>query len=163
MTRAPNDSPADASCSDDARLQAYVELARQMNAQYEGRRSLAWRIHLALWTLLAAAGYLMVSEEKHLGRVALVFVGAVPLHLVWCFKIHIGQIREQNRSIRYRIAAELLASTPTRAGARTIDDSQERSDLPPWVDRLFKSYWWWIVAEVGTTVLITVVVTMLSW
>jgi hypothetical protein len=149
------------------RLDGLLKLSAQLYGQYHDRCTLEWRIHVALWALLAGAGYAMFSngQGRHFGCKSLWMLLTVPIHLVWCVKIHIGNVKEQDLSTLYREAAnKLLEFDPERAVQETPPSKlNERSKIPEWLKKIFKSYLWWLGAEIGTTFLISVVVIFLAW
>jgi len=146
------------------RAAAYIALSKQLDQQYARRRSLEWKIHLAIWTLLVAAGYALLTYAPTISRVGLVVALAIMVfvHLVWAVKIHTGQFRDQQLSIVHREKAEsILQNDLDNVGAATIDASKSREQwarMPDWLEIVFASYWWWLGAEVGTTVLMAVAV-----
>lgn len=147
------------------RLDGLLKLSAQMYGQYHDRCTLEWQIHVALWALLAGSGYAMLSQGGNFGCTSLWVLLAVPVHVVWCVKIHIGNIKEQDMSIAYRKAADDLLGFAAECAVKKVplNDPNERSKMPEWLNGFFKSYWWWLVAEVGTTLLISVVVIFLAW
>lgn len=144
--------------TDPERAQLYVTLSEMLYRQHHDRRALEWKIHLALWTLLVVAGWAIVSNDKELGAMSLIFFVAFPIHLVWCLKIHRGIVREQNLSIRYRKAADFIVS-----GGTAIDDLDEPSTFPTWIERRFKHYLWWLGTLLATTGLLIIIVVWLTW
>jgi hypothetical protein len=92
--------------------------------------------------------------SQHWGACSLMLLLAVPLHALWCIKIHRGLVLEQNLGIRYRKAAELLLTATLPSAARNaplwwlratpVDGAEERSNMPDWLQRAFESYWWWL-------------------
>lgn len=148
------------------RAQAYMTLSQQLYQQYHDRRGLEWRIHIALWTLLLATGYGVISHNIHSGAYSLLLFLAVPLHAVWCIKIHRGNVLEQNLSIGYRKAAERIltggSETPTM-GMDRIGRAEEHSAMPQWLQEAFRGYWWWLGVEIAVTFLIATVVVRLAW
>ena len=149
------------------RVKAYCHFSEQLYKQYRDRRHLEWKIHVALWTALAATGYAFMKEDKHLHYSSLWLILAVVLHLIWCVKIHIGEFRDRDFSIRYRQAAErLLGPAPVPTEGEGLIDAAEPTftNRPPkWVEQRFEPYLWWLGAELGTTLLIAYVVIYLVW
>jgi hypothetical protein len=112
-------------------------------------------MHLALWTILAAAIYLCVTNHVHLGKAAWWFLVVVPLHFVWTIKIVTGQVLEQKLSIHYRTCALNLIRdlTPTLDPVSQPGPHEESSTMPSGLLRFFRPYFWWLVVQLGTTVL----------
>ena len=94
--------------TDNDQFQAYRALSEHMYTEYSHRRELEWKINVAVWTLLSAVGYLLVSQKIHLGCRLLPLIAMVPLHTLWCIKIHRGEYREQRLCDRYRAEAERI-------------------------------------------------------
>ena len=88
----------------------YISLATQMHAQYDARRSLEWKIHIAAWTLLAASAFGIAS--LHLSILGLGLPIALGLfvlfHFVGTVKLHKGELEDQKLSIAYRERADKL-------------------------------------------------------
>lgn len=141
------------------KLDVYRALSEQLHTQYNQRRELEWKIHVSIWTLISAIGYLLVSQKIHVGWELIWLFVMVPLHFVWCIKIHTGVFRDQHLSTLYRRAAEkLLKPGPI------IDDEAGGALRPPRsLRRFFEGYGWWLVAEVGTTLLLTAAVVYIAW
>jgi len=142
---------------EEVKVQVYCTLADQLDNQYHQRRELEWRIHISVWTLIAAVSYLLITQKVQLGRELFLLFLIVPLHFIWCVKIHTGGFRAQHLSRQYRRAAERLLNP----SGPLIDDkgtarNPDRELLPPrWLRMSFEWYWWWMIAEVGTTILLT--------
>jgi hypothetical protein len=134
---------------------AYIELSRQLYAQHRDRRDLEWRVHLPLWTLLALTAYLAVTNNRHLGTTALLIFLIIPIHFIWIMKIHRGELRDITLSIRYRDTALRILG----AFEPLVPPFESKALLR--IDRVFHSYGWWLVADFGPTILISVVVYML--
>jgi hypothetical protein len=154
--------------SDKERVEAYLTLSAQLYKQHDDRRSLEWKIHLALWTLLVAAGYAMIAQQgKHLGVKSLILLFTIPIHFVWCIKMHRGLLRELRQIRSYRKAVESIlakaGTEPFAGGNNLIDDGEIHSVMPEWLYRKFASYWWWLGVEVVTTLLVAAVVILLAW
>ncbi len=134
-------------------IDTYCELAEQLAEAYRARRSLEWRMHVALWTLLGVIIYLCIEKDQHLEATAAVVFFAVPIHLVWIVKIARGQIREQELSKYYRSCAVNLLQ-----GAKLADlpppPKEEGSTMPPWLDKSVTSYLWWVFVLIGTTLIL---------
>ena len=149
------------------KMKAYLGLSQQLYTQHHNRRSLEWQIHLAVWTLLVAAGYAVISHDRHWGAFSLMLFLVVPFHTIWCVKIHRGLIREQDLSIKYRNRVENILENQELSAfsspALAINPEEERSAMPVWLQQTFESYWWWLGAEFGTTCLIACVVVRLAW
>lgn len=146
-----NEPITDAQC-----VETYCALSQQLYTQYHDRRTLDWRIHLALWTLLALTAYLCVTNDRHLGHLACGVFLLVPIHFVWIIKMARGQIFEQKLSIIYRLKAEHILSCRYPDGEKTlpIPEWEEKSDMPRILSKGFASYWWWLSVEVATTLLL---------
>lgn len=152
------------------RAEAYIALSAQLNEQYHQRRSLEWQMHLALWTLLAAAAYALTTQAPSINHVLLVgaLVIVVVVHFVFAVKIHTGQVKEQGLSFFYRKRAELLLhedsvpSTTNDSITALPTSREEGSAMPDRLQRFFKSYWWWLGAEMITTMLIASAVYVLA-
>jgi hypothetical protein len=145
--------------TDKDRAEIYRALSEQLHNQYNQRRELEWKIHVSIWTLISAFGYLLVSQPVCIGHKVLLLFLMVPLHLIWCVKIHTGGFRDQHLSTQYRRAAELLLTN-----GRLVDDGAENALLPPpWLRDKFRAYGWWLLAEVGTTFLLAAAVAYLAW
>jgi len=159
--------------TDKEQFQAYSTLSEQLYTQFHHRRELEWRIHVAIWTLLAAAGYLLVSQKICLGHLRPVplfalFVMVPILHFLWCVKIQIPEFRSRHLSREYRLAAERILTDQQRGEGRQlntlIDSEENRQDDPhPWIQKRFESNWWWLMVEVGTTLLLTTAVVYFAW
>jgi hypothetical protein len=154
--------------TDNDQFQAYRSLSEQMHTQYTQRRELEWKNHVAIWTLLAAVGYLLVVQKIHLGCHLFALLVMVPLHALWCVKIHTGEFRDQSLSVCYRRAAERILVEQSKVGDQQlntlVDDGENRAPQPPpWLRDLFEGYAWWFLAEVGTTALIAVAVIYIAW
>ncbi len=144
--------------TDSDRTQAYSQLSDQLYKRYNDRRDLEWRIHVAIWTFLAAIGYLLVTQHIHPGKMLLLVLLIIPIHAVWCMKIHIGEFRDGHRSEGYLRAAErILAGNPER-----LICDEPAPIPPPRIRKVLESWWWWIVVEAGTTALITIAVILLA-
>jgi len=139
--------------TDAQRIEAYRALSQQLYTQYHDRRTLEWRIHLGLWTLLGLIAYLCVTNDKHFGLVALAVFLAVPIHFIWIIKIVRGEILEQKKSIIFRLKAEqILDCQDTFAGKTSLSlNQEEKSDMPRILSKGFESYWWWLALVLGTT------------
>jgi hypothetical protein len=138
--------------TDNEQFQAYRTLSEQMHNQYNQRRELEWKNHVAIWTLLSAVGYLFVSQKIHVGGWSYALFAMVPLHALWCVKIHIGEFRDQHLSICYRQAAErILSEQPKGEGQQEnglIDKAENQAEHPPkWVRRVFEGYGWWLLGR----------------
>ena len=48
------------------RIEVYLQLSDNLYKQYHDRRALEWKVHIAVWTLLALTAYLCVTNDKHL-------------------------------------------------------------------------------------------------
>jgi hypothetical protein len=144
-------------------VEHYIDLSKQLDLQYRQRRGLEWRMHVALWALLAGVTYLCVTEKKVLGDWALLALAAIPLHAVWTIKIVIGQIRDQDLSEGYRRRAEslLLAALQGRDLPAPVND-EERSRMPEWVKWTFQGYFWWPFVQLGTTSLLSLALVALT-
>ena len=142
---------------DKDRAELYRALSEQMHTQYDQRRDLEWKIHVSIWTLISAIGAMFVTQKIYLGPIVWSLIVIVPIHLVWCVKIHIGGFRDRHLSEVYRSAAVGLIK---KNATETVDDREERTKLPPlWIRKTFGpydgGYLWWLGAEVGTTLLLT--------
>jgi hypothetical protein len=125
---------------------------------------LEWRIHLYLWVFLALIAYLSVTQNRHFGDIAFGLFLVVPLHFVWIVKIVTGEVRDQILSIRYRAAAEKILGfprPPKYPDETAILESEEWSKMPRWLVKPFRSYLWWLGAEIGTTLLMCIGVIIL--
>jgi hypothetical protein len=155
--------------TDNEQFEAYRGLSEQLHTQYNQRRDLEWKIHVAIWTLLSAVGYLLISEKLHLGCSLIFYLfPIIPLHAVWCVKIHTREFLDRDLSIRYRQAAERILTEQPKGEYqqlnRLIDDGVNRALQPPrWLRNGFESYVWWLVAEVGTTVLLAGAIVWIAW
>jgi hypothetical protein len=140
-------------------FQAWHDLSEHSYKEYNDRRELEWKINVAVWTLLSAVGYLLVSQKIHLGCRLVPLFAMVPLHALWCIKIQRGEYREQQRADRYRIAAERIL-----AGQGGAPGEEEPKPLPQqrFFDR-FKSYWWWLFITVGMTSFVAAAVVTIAW
>ena len=125
-----------------------------MHAQYDARRSLEWKVHIAAWTLLAASALGIASLHLRIPGLSLqIALGLfVVFHLIGTVRFLDGEKedRELSRSYRQK-AVELLTgldeSIPGRAS---------------WLRRFFESSWPWIIAEIGTTVCLVAVVLIIN-
>lgn len=154
-----HENAAEGRVTDKDRLDAYRAFSQQLHNQYNQRRELEWKIHVSIWTLISAVGYLLIGHEIYLGPKVIWLFVMVPLHFIWCVKIHTGGFRDQHLSIRYRQAAEALL-----AHQAPIDNNAEHAPQPPaWLRTAFRWYWWWLVAEVGTTLLLIAGIVYITW
>lgn len=137
-------------------IDTYCDLSKQLAEEYRARRTLEWQMHLALWTILAAAIYLCVTNHIHLGKSAWWFLVVIPLHFVWTIKIVTGQVLEQRLSIYYRkCALRLLQDPPPALDAASPPSSEEESSsMPQGLLRFFRPYLWWLFVQMGTTLLL---------
>jgi len=152
--------------TDKDRIEAYSKLSEQMYKQYKDRRELEWRIHVAIWTFLVAIGYLVVTQHLQPKYSVFGLLLIIPLHAIWCIKIHIGEFLDQHHSIGYRRAAERLIAhrgTSIAPKQETLIDDEKPLLPPPEVQNIFDSYWWWVAVEAGTTALITMAIIVLAW
>ena len=152
------------------RANAYISLSNQLSQAYNWRRSLEWKIHIALWTLLAASGYAYLRFNPDFGIKALVpiliiLVPFVFLHLVCSIKLHRSENKEQKLSIEFRKKAEAILE---RGGDDQPKDEglnikkEKTLDAPPSRKKCFEGYWWWLVIEVSTTIIIAIVIVFLA-
>ncbi len=147
-----NETITDAKC-----VETYCALSQQLYTQYHDRRTLEWKMHLALWTLLALTAYLCVTKDKHLGQFALGIFLTVPVHFVWTIKIHKGQLRDHSLSAYYRSQAEKILTSrhPTDIMTESISKLPVCHHYMETVDSIgFLHYWWWLAVTVGTTFLL---------
>jgi hypothetical protein len=153
----PHTDASDKKLTDKDRAELYRALSEQMHTQYDQRRELEWKIHVSIWTLISAIGTMLITQKIYLGPIVWCLFAIVPLHLIWCVKIHIGGFRDRHFSDAYREAAVRVIEKDVTEKA---DDSEESVKLPPpWIRTIFrrydKGYLWWLGAEVGTTLLLT--------
>src|SRR5256885_1806563 len=94
--------------SDEEKIKAYCTLSEQLHTQYSQRRDLEWKIHISIWTLISATGYLLITQKIPVGNNLAWLILIIPLHFIWCVKIHAGGFRAQYLSRYYRRAAEQL-------------------------------------------------------
>jgi hypothetical protein len=136
-------------------IETYCALSKQLAEEYRARRTLEWQMHLALWTILAAAIYLCVANHIYLGKSAWWFLAVIPLHFVWTIKIVTGQVLEQRLSIYYRKCAVSLlqVSAPAPDSALPPSAEEESSSMPDGLVRFFRPYLWWLFVQMGTTTL----------
>lgn len=159
LTKMAHEDSSERRITDKDRLEAYRAFSAQLHDQYNQRRELEWKIHVSIWTLISAVGYLLISHEIYIGPKVMWLFVMVPLHLIWCVKIHTGGFRDQYLSVRYRQAAENLLTQ-----RRPIDDEAEHAPHPPKRLRaMFRWYGWWLVAEVGTTFLLIAGIVYITW
>lgn len=152
------------------RADAFITLSAQLHEQYHQRRSLEWQVHIALWTLLAAAAYVLATQAPTVNPLALVasLAAVLLVHLVFSVKIHQGQILEQDLSIVYRHQAESLLREGTAIPntdvtlAALATAREERTPMSVRLQARFENYYWWLGAELGTTALIALVVYFLA-
>jgi hypothetical protein len=137
-------------------IESYCALSKQMAEEYRARRTLEWQMHLALWTILAAAIYLCVSNHIHFGKAAWWILVVVPFHFVWTVKIASGQAREQKLSIYYRTCAVSLLrdAAPAQDASLPLATTEEGSTMPTSLLNFFRPYLWWLFVQVGTTMLL---------
>ena len=120
-------------------VSAYLALSTQLDRQYASRRSLEWKIHISLWTLLAAAGYAVLNYAptvNHCGLIGALLVVTL-LHFVWTVKMHTGQFRDQKRSQVYRDKADHLLhkfSDNQRQQSQHVDGTR----MPEWLQKCFE-------------------------
>lgn len=138
------------------RAAGLMKLSHQMMTQYHERRSLEWRMHALLWTLLVVGAYFVGTATVHVpplrlwAWVMVVFV----CHVVWTLKMQMNQVQDQEMSRNYREAAEsiLLESQPSLASiVRSSERTETRYALPPWMTDILTRYWVWNVVIAGTT------------
>lgn len=145
-------------------ISAYCALSQQASEEYRDRRTLEWKMHLALWTILSAIIYVCITKDKHLEGWAWVVFLAVPIHFIWIIKIHRGQIGEDDLSKHYRCCAELLLPKATPSEESELKSTRKgESTMPRILERSFKSYSWWLFIELGTTLIICIVALQLIW
>jgi len=153
--------------TDKDRVEAYSKLSEQLYKQYHDRRELEWKIHVAIWTFLAAIGYLVVRQHLHPKYSVFGLLLIIPLHAIWCIKIHIGEFRDLHHSIEYRQAAERLIvrrEITETANEKTLIEGETPVLQPSQeVRHRFECYWWWVIVEAGTTALITIAIIVLAW
>ena len=143
------------------RANAYLALAAQLSGEYHDARALEWKIHLSVWTLLAGGGYVLLNAKPAISGVALVVILLliVIVHAVWSIKMHVGERLQHKLSIQYRnIAEDLVRENAPRIGP----DYPSKAETPQQLSEWFSSYWPWLVAELGTTVTIAVIVLVLA-
>jgi hypothetical protein len=159
------ESAVTARSSDNANVAAvYSALSQQASEEYRERRTLEWKMHLALWTILSAIIYLGLTREKHIGGWAFVILLAVPIHFIWIIKIHRGQIREDDLSKYYRCCAERLLPKPSEDEEKKIRSTLKgESTMPSILEKRFLSYLWWVFIELGTTIIICIFAIRLLW
>jgi|ERR1700674_1222560 len=163
MTKLDERTP-DVKLSDADIIAAYCALSKQASEEYRDRRSLEWKMHLSLWTILSAIIYVCITHNKHLGWWATAMLAAIPIHLIWIIKIHRGQIAEDDLSKIYRYRAERLLPKPDHLEkGRLASKPRGESIMPPSWESRFKSYLWWVFIELGTTIIIITVGLKLIW
>jgi len=145
------------------RAKVYVSLVKQMHTQYDNRRSLEWKTHLAVWSLLAASTY--GAATLHLSThtlpwycslllgLALFFI--VVLHLLWTIKIHAGQKKDLNLKQHYREMAD-NALDPSAPDLNT--EAEGVQNMPEPLREKTEKYWLWLMADIGTTACLTLIV-----
>ena len=125
-----------------------------MHTQYDARRSLEWKIHISAWTLLAASAFGIASLHLRIPGLSLqIALGLfVVFHLIGTVRFLGGEKedRELSRSYRQK-AVELLTGQDESGPGRAS-----------WLKRFSASSWPWIIAEIGTTVCLAVVVLMIN-
>jgi hypothetical protein len=138
----------------------YISLATQMHAQYDARRSLEWKIHIAVWTLLALSAYNLptLAPRIEVPRLAITLAVFAALHLLVTAKFLYLEKGDREESNKYRKkAVELLNQLDNGT------TEENKSSLPRWLEPALKSWWTWILAEFGTTVCLAVVVLMIGF
>ena len=152
----PASQPSGIAPADTAKIvDTYCVLSKQLSEEYRDRRSLEWRMHTSLWTILAAGVYLCVTKDQHWGVGAWLIFLAVPVHLVWTIKIWRGQLRDQLLSIYYRDCAVTLLRESV---ATALPAPPEVSTaMPRILAKSFDSYLWWLLVVLGPTILICTV------
>lgn len=135
------------------RVEALTKLSHQMMTQYHERRNLEWRIHVLLWTLLVAGAYFIVTVginvQSWIWVVLLVLVFGV--HVIWTLKMQLGEIRDQDQSVRYRKAAEAVIIAGQSNLPSLEEPGEEQSPMPGWLRKRLHGYWLWNFVTFGTT------------
>src|SRR5579871_2326563 len=92
------------------RAKGYLELAKQLRDEHSDRRAIEWRIHVAVWTFLAAVGYATISMPSRIPQpVAFLLLAVfVILHATWTVKMQRSGILEHEKSVRYREMADAI-------------------------------------------------------
>ena len=135
----------------------YISLASAYHEAYDARRSLEWKIHVGLWTLLAALGYAMLTFKLVIPFAELIPLAAafVVLHALWMLKMHQGQMRDLRFAVDCRDKAKAILDRAEEGPIRPVAGSHSiKSAFPEKLDRLFASYYWWPLIEIPTTVVI---------
>lgn len=141
-------------------VQILTNLSQQMMTQYHERRNLEWRIHVLLWTLLVAGAYFIVTVGINVKSwvwvvlLLLVFV----VHIIWTLKMQLGEIRDQDQSVRYRKAAEALVVSGQAILPSEHESGNEQSALPQWLQKRLQGYWLWNVVIFGTTAVMEIAI-----
>jgi hypothetical protein len=140
----------------------YISLATQMHAQYDARRSLEWKIHIAAWTLLAASAFAIASLHLTIpGRGLQIALWLfVVFHFVGTIKLHKGEIEDQKLSIGYRERADKLLNQLETDTANVKPAAANKHWS--WLRPRFKAWGLWTIAEVGTTVCLVAVVLIIN-
>ncbi len=147
--------------TDEEIVKGFIELSQQLYKQFQDQRGLQWRVHITLWTFLAFIAYLSASTGKlHLGNFAAIILLTIPIHFIWLLKAHRGEVLDLNLSRRYRNEAEMIlrssksTDNPSSNKYKSFEE-EERSKMILWIERVFKHYIWWIIVDVGMTVLLS--------
>jgi hypothetical protein len=147
--------------TDEQIVKGYIDLSQQVYKQFQNHRDLQWRVHVTLWTFLAFIAYLSASTGKlHLGYFAAIIFLTIPIHIIWLLKTHRGEVLDLKLSRRYRNEAEMILRSSKSTDNLSSNkyksfEEEERSEMIPWIERVFKHYIWWIIVDVGMTVLLS--------
>jgi len=144
------------------KARAYMDLSQNMYTQYHQRRSLEWRMHITLWTLLVLFGAFCTEKNIHLEQLAFLIFLIIPFHFIWIIRMLGGVIQEQNLSINYRThAVKILEEFKVPADNKEAEfmllpfEKKEWAIYPKWAKKLFKGFSGWLSLELGITILLS--------
>ena len=129
------------------RVDALLRLYKEQMEHFRHTQDIEWKANFGIWTLLAAAIYIVVVAKEpvgiHRGWLVPVFLGfAVALHGSWLFMVHCSEVADKKFWTSYRADALRMVSLAHK-------------DEEPW-----KRQWWqellWLALEVGVTFLLCV-------
>jgi len=148
--------------TDEQIVNGFIALSQQLHKQHQDSRNIESRVHITLWTFLAFIAYLSVSTDKlHLGKFAAIILVIIPIHFIWLLKIQRGEVIDSKLSNHYRTEAEIILrssksmSNPSSNKYKSFEE-EERSKMIGWIEWAFKSYYWWIIVDVGMTILLSI-------
>jgi hypothetical protein len=152
------------------KARAYMDLSQNMYIQYHQRRSLEWRMHITLWTLLVLFGAFCIEKNLHFKELSLFIFLIIPFHFIWIIRMLSGVIQEQNLSINYRTrAVKILEEFNVQEGNKEAEflllpfEEKEWALYPVWAKQFFKGFSGWLSLELGITLLLSLAAFFFSY